>query len=152
MGSLPILTNPTRLWQTPTNDCGSSLAVFSTNERPWKWWRDTFSANHKARFQDFKNFTKILDGVCHTGVVFVNIYLRRIRHATSVYRSPYLTNPTHVWQTPPHLTNPTEIWQTSPIYDNPPTYDKSLPDVTNQIGRSLSPGFVEYGPLYTTVQ
>ena len=34
---------------------------------------------------------------------------------------------------------------------NPPTYDKSHPDVTDQIGRSLSLGFVEYGPLYTTV-
>ena len=34
---------------------------------------------------------------------------------------------------------------------NPPTYDKSHPDVTNQIRRGLSPGFVEYGPLYTEV-
>ena len=33
----------------------------------------------------------------------------------------------------------------------PPIYDKSHPDVTNQIGRSLSLGFVQYGPLYTTV-
>ena len=53
-------------------------------------------------------------------------------YATSVYRSPYLTNPTHIWQTPPHLTNPTHIWQTPPIYDKsphiwqiPPRSDKS---------------------------
>ena len=50
----------------------------------------------------------------------LSIFIRDVFHdATSVYRSPYLTNPTHIWQTPPHMTNPTQIWQTPPIYDKP---------------------------------
>ena len=96
MGSIPDLTHPPHIWQTPK-----------------------------------KHHPKIIRDVFH--------------HSTVVNRSPYLTNPTHIWQIPPRYDKP------HPYMTNPPTYDKSHPDVTNQIGRSLSLGFVEYGPLFTTV-
>ena len=71
-------------------------------------------------------------------------------YATSVYRSPYLKNPTHLWQTPPSLTNPTQIWQTLPptfdkyhqhmtkphMWQIPPTYDKPRPYMTNPSDKS----------------
>ena len=52
---------------------------------------------------------------------------------------------------PQNMKNPPIYDKPHPYMTNPATYDKSHPDVTNQIGRSLSLGFVEYGPLYTTV-
>ena len=51
-----------------------------------------------------------MGGVCQ---IWVWSHIRDVFHdGTWVYRSPYLTNPTHIWQTPPHWTNPTHIWQT----------------------------------------
>ena len=61
-----------------------------------------------------------LGGICHMwgdlSYMGIKSYSRRFHHSTSVYRSPYSTNPTHIWRTPPYMTNPgfCRIW--APIY------------------------------------
>ena len=78
---------------------------FLTNERPWNWSCVTFSANHKARFQNLFNLKGYPLQKIYMGFVIygwgVSVFIRDIfHHSTWVYRSPYLTNPTHIWQTP----------------------------------------------------
>ena len=86
-------------------------------------------------------------------------------HATVVYRSPYSTNPTHIWQTPSEkVTSTVGIVPIFDKTDKPLTCegcwglsafvkygDYSLTLLTNHMGWSLSLGFVEYGPLFNTV-
>ena len=86
-------------------------------------------------------------------------------HSTVLNRSPYSTNPTHIWQTPSEKV--TSTGGIVPIFDKtdkPLTCegcwgfsafvkygDYSLTLLTNHMGWSLSLGFVEYGPLFNTV-
>ena len=99
-----------------------------------------------------------LGGICHMwgdlSYMGIKSYSRRFHHSTSVYRSPYSTNPTHIWRTPPYMTNPgfcriwapiywgtvmkwsriIIIWDFSPrffIYGEYTRFDKSQPCMTN---------------------
>ena len=73
MGILPICDKSQ--WQTPTllTSWRKIWIISSTNERPWNWSCDVFSANHKARFQEFlnhkgyplQNILGFFIGICH---------------------------------------------------------------------------------------
>ena len=172
------MTNPsTPRW------VGKTQAVLSTNERPRNWPCDLFSANHKARFHHFKSckgspLLKFAVEVCHWDLSKMGKYLAHIdktdklqiirdvfHPGTVLNRSPYSTNPTHIWQTPSEkVTSTVGIVPIFDKTDKPFTFeecwglsafvkygDYSLTLLTNHMGWSLSLGFVEYGPLFNTV-
>ena len=58
-----------------------------------------------------------MGGICqiwntpHIWQTLVTNLIRDVFHDGAwVYRSPYSTKPTHIWQTPPYMTNPTQMW------------------------------------------
>ena len=73
MGILPICDKSQ--WQTPTllTSWRKIWTISSTNERPWNWSCDGFSANHRARFQEsqnhkgypLQNILGFFIGICH---------------------------------------------------------------------------------------
>ena len=94
-------------------------------------------------------YKKIHNRVCHIWVGFVisgwdlsyvgGLSYMGIKSYSRRISSQYLSKREPIFDKP------------HPYMTHPPIYDKSHPDVTVQIGRCLSPGFVEYGPLFTEV-
>ena len=96
-------------------------------------------------WRDLSNMGGICHGICHKkwwqtpkSAHMWQIPPKKWQTQKGDKSRPYLTNPTHIWQTPPHMTNPTQIWQTPlhtyekshqhmnkpHIWQIPPTYDK----------------------------